>query len=98
MPGLSDANKAKVNQANNIMRRTYDLAIACILNRVPFVMENPLQSLMWATDELQCLLRLPGVQSHRFDFCQYGEEYQKATKLVSYGYDDVDSIRKVCRG
>ena len=53
---------------------------------------------MWSTLELKHLAPLPGVRTTRVDFCQYGEEYHKTTKLMSYGFAEIDAIGRRCTG
>ena len=77
LPSLRAKDRNKVLEANTLMRRTSELATTCILNRVPFVVENPYHSMIWLTTEFRHLAGLPGVLASRVDFCQYGEPYHK---------------------
>ena len=72
---LGKAAKAleEVNEANLLVERTRLLALNCILNRVPFAIENPYHSLMWMVPGMKHIISLPGVTCTRVDFCQYGE-------------------------
>ena len=96
LPGLSANDQRKVSEANLLVERTTQLALNCILQRVPFAIENPYHSLMWMVPGMMHIISLPGVTSTREDFCQYGEKYHKKTKLVSFDLD-ATSTSKVCK-
>ena len=97
LPNLSDNDYVKVREANDMVNRSYKIAINCILNRVPFAIENPFHSMIWDEGNLKSLIKLPGVKASRYDFCQFGEIYHKKTKLIYYGWD-LDAKARVCRG
>ena len=96
LPGFPRNDQRKVTEANQLVEGTTMLALNCILQRVPFAIENPYHSLMWMVPGMKHILSLPGVTSTRVDFCQYGEKYHKKTRLVSYDLD-LTAISKVCK-
>ena len=96
LPGLPPNDKRKVDEANKLVERTVMLALNCILQKVPFAIENPYHSPMWMVPGMKHIISLPGVTCTRVDFCQFGEKYHKKTKLVSYDFD-IQSISKVCK-
>ena len=53
--------------------------------------------MVWDEGDFQALIKLPGVKSSRYDFCQFGEIYHKKTKLIYYGWD-LDAKARVCKG
>ena len=97
LPSLTAKDREKVREANLLMKRTAEIATTCILNQVPFCVENPFHSMVWLTNELKRLAGLPGVRSHRVDFCQYGEAYHKKTKLLYYGFE-LSTVAAICKG
>ena len=98
LPDLKPKDQAKVMKANAIVRRTYALALSCIINKVPFAIENPYHSLMWSVDSFRHLQSLPSVTTTHVDFCMYGEDDKKSTKILSYGYANVATFARVCHG
>ena len=86
----------KVRQANELMERCYQLAITATLNRVPWAIENPYHSLCWKLPNFQYLARRPGVSTTRYDFCMFGEEYHKSTRILSCGYNSMAQRAKTC--
>ena len=50
--------------------------------KVPWTIENPLTSIVWVTKQMKNLLRSSRAEEGRFDFCQYGKPWRKATKIV----------------
>ena len=80
-PDLNARDKQRAVEADVLVIRSYDIATNCILQNVPFAMENPFMSLMWQTNDLKHLARLANVMTTRYDFGQYGEPYNKKTKM-----------------
>ena len=72
--------------------------MACILNAVPFVIENPEKSMIWETVQMRYVAALSNVRQTRYDFCQFGEAYHKATRLLSWGFQHISSRAKTCSG
>ena len=97
LPGLSSNDYNKVKEANDMVDRSFKIAVNCILNRVPFAIENPFHSLIWEDGNMSGLSKLPGVQSTRYDFCQFGECYHKKTKILYYNWN-LKAEARVCKG
>ena len=87
-----------VQKANVLMQRCADFAVACILNAVPFAIENPEKSLMWETVQMRYVASLSNVKRTRYDFCQFGEAYHKATRTLSWGYQSIGERARTCSG
>ena len=98
LPTLNAKQRRGVTKMNALMHRCYDFAANCILNKVPFAIENPLKSLIWDTQQFRHLMTLPGVQMCRYDFCMYGEPYHKATRILSWGWRSLGTTAKTCKG
>ena len=84
LPGLSGTDKNRVISVNRIVKRVCGLIELCIsVGRMLFV-ENPLTSRMWLCPPLAKLLKSHLVQT-RFDFCQFGVPWRKATQIAVFG-------------
>ena len=98
LPTLNAKQRRGVAKMNALMIRCYDFAANCILNKVPFAIENPLKSLIWQTQQFLHLANLPGVECTRMDFCMYGEPYHKATRILSWRLGSIGAKAKTCKG
>ena len=96
LPSLDSKQRRQVQTANALMQRTCDFAVSSVLNRVPFCIENPDKSLIFDTAQFKHLASLPEVVATRYDFCQFGEPYRKATRLLSYGFPMLSSRARTC--
>ena len=70
LPSLDRKQRRQVEVSNALMQRCSDFAVTCILNCVPFAIENPGKSLIWRTEQFKSLAALPHVSCTRFDSCQ----------------------------
>ena len=98
LPSLDARQRRTVQKANLLVQRCADFAVACILNMVPFVIENPEKSMMWDTEIMQRVAALANVRRTRYDFCQFGEAYHKATRLLSWGFGAIGERARTCGG
>ena len=86
------------------------MKIICTLvkHKVPFTIENPIQSLLWQTAELKTTLGMEGCESAVFDQCVFGLRppdsvpgdntfVRKRTRIVGT-LRGLSSLSKLCRG
>ena len=45
---------------------------------------------MWETAQMRYIAAPSNVRQTRYDFCQYGEAYHKATRILSRGFQHID--------
>ena len=69
--------------ANVLTRNTATIALAAYDVNVPFVIENPPASHLWAMPCMQDVAELPGAFSTIFQACMYGGRRDKRTKLLA---------------
>ena len=98
LPSLDARQRRTVQKANALVQRCTDFAVACILNAVPFAIENPEKSLMWEAVQVRHVAALSNVKRTRYDFCQFGEAYHKATRILSWGYQAIGERARTCSG
>ena len=51
---------------------------------VPFYVENPLRSKLWSNPFIQKLLKDTRTSTIIFDYCQFGEKWQKSTQILAF--------------
>ena len=81
LPALSSSNQRKVDDGNRFAVIT---AIGLELGRTSGsfgVCENPWKSFLWAQPRLCTATARLGLEDFVFDFCQFGEPWQKRTRL-----------------
>ena len=86
-----------VDDGNRLFFYTLRLIQVCVETKTPFVLENPLASMLWMTQPWQELYSMHGFQHTDLDFCQYNEVWKKPTRLVSY-LIDIGSLGNRCTG
>jgi hypothetical protein len=104
LPGLSEKAQAKVNYGNKLLYITGQIATLASEHGIPWVIENPKSSRIWATPvfkRLGRLARFGGQVAQKpciteLDFCQYGENWKKPTRLLAHGLDLSTVCRKCC--
>lgn len=62
---------------------------------VPYTLENPRGSMVWELPVLQRFQQRYSSKVVHFDFCQYGERWQKPTTLF-YNHIGFHSLEKCC--
>ena len=60
-----------------------EVALLCHALKIGFVIENPVRPMMWNFPPMVVLLGRDGVVSVVLDYCQFGENWRKSTRLVS---------------
>ncbi len=84
LPGLQGKDLARVKSANRLVRRTCVLCKLCKQCGVSFYIENPLTSRIWLLKPIQELCSFPHSQLSRYDYCQFGTPWRKATRILAY--------------
>ena len=84
LPGLKGKDLARVKAANRLVRRTCALCRLCKQCEVSFYIENPQTSRLWLLKPIQELCGFPHSQLSRYDFCQFGTPWRKATQILAY--------------
>lgn len=92
---LSSRDQYKLEQGNQLFLFTMRLIRCCELYSVPYALENPRTSMVWEMPQLHDVPHTFGAKFVHFDFCQYGELWQKPT-TVMYNHIDFSSLQKVC--
>ena len=85
-----------IDNGNKTMRATSKIALSCLCMEVPFVIENPLTSMIWETIEFRHLSRRQATRFWESDFCQWGTPWRKATGFLS-GHCNPAGVEQKCR-
>ena len=87
LPFLKRRDVAKVEEGNLLLAFLMRMLHLCILHSVPFVVENPLTSMLWDMPPMIQLRDEFHLQIIYRDYCAYGECWKKPTTLMSHGFD-----------
>ena len=87
LPFLKRRDVAKVEEGNLLLAFLMRMLHLCILHSVPFVVENPLTSMLWDMPPIIQLRDEFHLQIIHLDYCAYGECWKKPTTLMSHGID-----------
>ena len=90
LPDLSEADKKRIDVANNLYKVAAELALYCTDNDICWVIENPTNSLMWKTTPFLTLfeeLKKRGVEPKwcHMQMCMHGGSRDKRTSLLYDG-------------
>jgi hypothetical protein len=85
LSGLNEREQFLCEQGNQLMLATARIARACIKYDIPWVLENPLSSLIWLAPPISRLLSHANVQQTIVHQCQYGTPWKKPTRLYLGG-------------
>jgi hypothetical protein len=96
LPGLSATDFAKVKQANVMFLRAVRLIKRCLKSNIAGYLENPANSMLWDTPQIQRLLTDSRVHLCVTDMCMYGTAWRKPTKLLLWNVSPSEFLR--CRG
>ena len=96
LPGLSATDFAKVKQANVMFLRAVGLIKRCLKSNIAGYLENPANSMLWDTPQIQRLLTDSRVHLCVTDMCMYGTAWRKPTKLLLWNVSPSEFLR--CRG
>ena len=87
LPGLSRQDQRKLTDGNALFWFTLRILKLCAALSIPFVLENPLTSMVWELPPLQQFIQRTNAKYCDLDFCQYGEKWKKPTRLLYHGID-----------
>ena len=90
------------------LKQMMKIICALVKHKVPFTIENPIQSLLWQTAELKTILGMEGCESAVFDQCVFGlrppdsvpgdnKFVRKRTRIVGI-LRGLSSLSKLCQG
>jgi hypothetical protein len=91
-PNLKAKDNAILALHNLVTLNTFEILKSCAAVGIPHSLEQPFQSTMFHT---QAYLgwEMWGTMSINVDYCGYGMEYRKRTKLVSWQEEDCNLLR-----
>ena len=87
LPHLKRRDVAKVEDGNLLLAFLIRILYLCIQHSVPFVVENPLSSMLWDMPPMVRFRNNYHPQMIYLDYCAYGECWKKPTTLMSHGID-----------
>ena len=82
LPGLTGLDLIRVRAANCLIRFVCRVANKCFEHSVPYYIENPLTSRLWKFPCIQKIWKQHTCDAPRFDFCQFGMKWRKATRIL----------------
>ena len=97
LPGLKGKDRERVETANRLIKMTLRLCRHCLRIGVPFYLENPLASRLWDFRGIKALAASPFVTASRYDFCQFGTPWRKATKLLCFDNPHIERGARQCK-
>ena len=83
LQGLQGRALLALRAANLLYDHCFAILEAAERRRVPWVVENPLTSILWHFREFRKWMLLPHVDTVRFDMCGYGSPWRKATLIMT---------------
>ena len=97
LPNLENYWQERINIGNVAAKQSLKLCRLCIKYSVPFVLEHPVSSRIWATPEVKKLLD-SGCFDCVADQCQYGARWRKRTRFLCYNIEDSERLTLRCYG
>ena len=94
---LSPADRRVLAASNALVRVAIQIWTICREHRVPVAIENPFNSFFWLIPEVEGLVMQPGCAFAVLDFCAYGADWKKATKILFLHWVGVNRLVKRCR-
>ena len=99
VPGLLPHELQAVELGNQLMRVALRIVRACRRAQVPWLLENPMSSYMFKTDEMRRVMDSSMCCECNADICQYGTAWRKSTKFIGdIDFVDATAISLRCRG
>ena len=99
VPHLPPGDQAKVLAGNATARHTARAIRLLVQLRVPAMLENPSQSMLFAAPPLARLRRAPGFLAGSLDACAYGARWRKRTTIWGWGVGaQQPSLFNTCAG
>ena len=84
IPSLYGKHLDAVSLGNRTMQFSAEVIRRCIRCGVPCCLENPLTSLLFLAPPVRALRKHPCCQEFKSDLCQYGAQWKRATKVVTW--------------
>lgn len=97
LPQLSSKDRFKVTEGNMLLALLLRILRACEAFNIPYVVENPLSSMLWMMPTMVEFCNVFHPTSYHLDFCAFGEQWKKPTTLMTKGFD-LGQLAKRCRG
>ena len=84
----------RVDIGNMTMRASADYITANVEAKVPAVLENGVQSMLWNAPEIKKVVQ-SGI-FHTCDYCQHGTAWRKRTRFVAWNAERSDDLSRLC--
>ena len=97
LSGLGAADRKKLETGNRLLFVTVRIIVACLMTKIPFVLENPHSSRCWITPLLQQLFNCHLCKYIQLDFCCFKESWRKPTGLL-HAFVNLQSLARTCKG
>ena len=97
LPSLGRREQKSINHGNKLLLFTCRIMWYCYLLNIPFVLEQPWSSMVWATPVLKKFRRLPHTTLTQLHCCQFHELWRKPMGLFA-SHLDVTCVARICRG
>jgi len=96
---LPDKAQAHLEQGNRILVAALLVLSFLEHHHVPYLIENPLTSILWCLPEIRHLCEQPHVRTVHTHMCQWGTRWKKATRFLAsrLPVDLVDALGRRCR-
>ena len=95
LPDLRPNDQRKLRDGNALFRFTLRIAALCQSLHIPFVIENPFSSMAWEMPTMRKFISTSRAHECDLDFCMYGENWKKPTKLV-HNFLDLTVLNRRC--
>ncbi len=99
LPNLSKADAERVRLGNATMKATAKIIRACEEAKVPVMLENPINSMLWAAPEVMACREAPSYLQNHGDYCQHGAKWRKRTRFATWCVPfKIEALCKLCKG
>jgi hypothetical protein len=97
---LGEKQRIKTSQANKVIHSVITIIKALNRHHIPWIIENPWQSLLWWVPFFIDMLATSYVQRIVCDFCRFGKPWRKRTVFISghIDFQDLGRLNKQCTG
>lgn len=93
---LNHVDRHKVEQGNSLLRFTLRIMACCERLHIPYALENPFSSYAWSMPPMQKFIRQFSPHEAILDVCQYGEQWQKPTRILG-NFWPVSELSRRCQ-
>ena len=97
---LNESELKQLQQGNACLRFTIRVIKLCLKKGVPFILENPLTSMIWDFEDLPRFVVHPATAVRFADFCRFGTCWKKPIRFLcgNFGSGDTLSLDLRCSG